>query len=338
MQHSKIFSRVILLCCLFLSGCNLFNTGSSTHTPAASGYNVSVGQSAVRGTINQPVASRGCGRAAPTTPGSSVDQTFAVDPADSHGYSTRSYRVHVPGGYQNTAPTPLLLYFHGFGGNALGGDQGSGFSALADQRTFLVAYGQGLPDGQGDARGWANTGPIDYGVDEVHAVSLMLDDLQNKLCVDARRVYVTGFSNGGGMSYDLACNLAGRIAAFVPASGDYYAIPGGCHPSRPTPIMEIHGSADPLVPYQGDSDTSWPHPAISQWLQDWAARDGCQQGPVVFLQTAQVMGEQWTSCQQGAVVVHYRIEGGGHSWPAMLGTRSSLEVVWDFFQAHPLPI
>lgn len=325
----------LLLCCLLLAGCNLFAGNlPPQHTSALSSAPVPVDS----GPINQPVATHGCGRTAPVSPGGSADQTFPVNPAEALGYTTRSYRVHVPVGYQSTVPTALVLYFHGHGGTAVGADRGSGFSSFADQQHFIVAYGQGLPEGENGPPFWADTGPIDYGVDDLHYVSLMLDDLQNKFCIDARRIFETGFSNGGGMSNYFACNLAGRIAAFVPVSGDDYVL--HCHPARPVPIMDIDGSADQLVPYQGISanvNPPWPEPSIPQQLQDWAKRDGCQQGPTAFLRTAQVMGEDWTNCQGSAQVAHYLIIGGGHSWPDRLGNRSSLEVIWDFFQAHPLP-
>ena len=339
-----VFSGILLLCCLLLTSCTLFSSGlSSPHaspTTSASTYSGPADQPAVNGTVDHPVVSLGCGHRSPVAPGTSANQTLAVAPADSYGFSTRLYRVHVPVEYQDTVPAPLVLYFHGYGGTAASADNGSGFSTLADQHDFIVAYGQGLPDGEGGVPFWASVGPIDYGINDVHYVSLMLDDLQSKLCIDAHRIFVTGFSNGGGMSAYLACSLAGRIAAVAPVSGNYYAIPGGCRPGRSVPILEIHGSADTIVPYQGipaSLNPSWPLPSIPQWLHGWIMRDSCRQGPVTFLHTAQVMGEQWTNCQGGAGIVHYLIEGGGHAWPSTLGNRPSLEVMWDFFQAHPLP-
>jgi polyhydroxybutyrate depolymerase len=267
--------------------------------------------------------------------------TVAVNPAEALGKRTRTYRVHIPAGYQDTTSYALILYFHGSGGSAQGADEGSGFSQFADQNHFIVAYGQGSPrDELYGATGWASEGPIDYGINDVHYVSLMLDDLQSKLCIDAHRIFVTGISNGGSMTDYLAAQLAGRIAAAAPVAGNFYYFPGSYHPVRPVPILDIHGTADPLIPYQGiptSSDPPWPLPPIPQWLQGWATRNGCQQGPTVFLRTPQVMGEQWTHCRANADVVHYRIEGGGHSWPRMLGNRTSLEVMWNFFQSHPLP-
>ncbi|HLQ30930.1 MAG TPA: hypothetical protein VK140_16970 [Ktedonobacteraceae bacterium] len=94
------------------------------------------------------------------------------------------------------------------------------------------------------------------------------------------------------------------------------------------------------MPYNGISlneNPAWPLPAIPQWLSEWATRDGCTRGPVIFLHESRATGEQWTGCQGNAVVAHYCIEGGGHAWPPLIGGRSGATVMWSFFQSHPLP-
>jgi polyhydroxybutyrate depolymerase len=288
---------------------------------------------------NHPVATTGCGQASPVTPGTTANQTIPAFPAVSHGASTRTYLVHVPPSYQANVPLPVVLAFHGHGGDAAGMEQLTGFSALADQQGFLAVYPQGLLFTD-DTTFWASAGPIDEGIDDVLFVSTVLDDLQHKFCVDASRVYATGFSNGGGMTYYLACALSGRIAAFAPVSGNYYRVQGGCDPARPVPILEIHGTADGIVPYMGlpgAQNGGWPLPAIPDWLQGWASHNGCADGPVIFLQSSYITGERWTGCQGNAEVAHYRMEGEGHAWPASIDGPSGAAVIWQFFQAHPLP-
>jgi polyhydroxybutyrate depolymerase len=317
-----LLSSTVVLCCFLLNGCGLFII-----SPPSRQISLPSPVPISSRPIDHPVGTKGCGKLSPVASGSSSDQTFAVNPADSLGYRTRSYRVHVPVAYKSNLPTALVLYFHGYGGTALLSDRISGFTPFSEKHNFIVAYGQGLPEGEGGAPFWASAGPIDYGIDDIHYVSLMLDDLQSKLCIDARRIFVTGFSNGGGMSGYLACSLAGRIAAVAPVSGNFYALPGGCHPVRSMPLLDVHGTADLLLPYQGISsalDPPWPLPSIPQWLQEWSVRDGCLHGPMIFLRSAQELGEQWTKCQENVEVVHYRIIGGGHSWPRLLGNRPSL--------------
>lgn len=289
--------------------------------------------------INKPVATIGCGKAAPVAAGRSVNETIGAHPAEAEGYQTRSYLLHVPATYQADIPTPVVLIFHGHGGSAAG-MEGIGFSRLADQQDFIAVYPQGLPEGRGGPSFWADIGPIDDGIDDVLFVSDLLNTLQKEFCVDAHRIYATGFSNGGGMTNFLACRLAGRIAAFAPISGDHYPPPGGCQPGRPISLLEINGTADPLVPYNGipvSEELAWPESSIPQYLQEWATRDGCTGQPAIFLQSAKVLGEQWTNCPAHATIMHYRMIGEGHSWPASIGDVSGTETIWQFLLAHPLP-
>ncbi len=296
--------------------------------------------------INSPVVTTGCGHASPVQAGVSVNITIAVNPAESEGKSTRTFLLHLPKQYDDTKPLAVILAFHGHGGSAAGMEAGSGFSPLADQQHFIAVYPQGLNEQFTNISFWADIGQIDYGINDVEYVSDLLNYLQRTFCVDAQRIYATGFSNGGGMTTLLACRLAGRIAAFAPMSGDHFAIPGGCHPGRPVPILYTHGSADPIVPYNGSppaKNPDWPVPPVLQYLQTWATRDGCSSGPTIFLRQAGkagqpgVTGMQWTGCQGNVRIVHYRIDGGGHSWPPKIEGHTMAQVMWQFFSQYSLP-
>ncbi|HEV2459660.1 MAG TPA: PHB depolymerase family esterase [Ktedonobacterales bacterium] len=317
--------------CLALGGCAAPATShaqqrtTATPVPTAASY-------------DRPTASAGCGKPTLVQPDTSADVTITADPAISNGQTTRLYRIHVPAGYEANTPMPVILVFHGYGGTAADGDARSGFTPLAEREGFIAVYPQGLLENGKPF--WASAGPVDEGIDETPFVTHVLDDVQRHYCVDARRIFATGFSNGGGMTNFLACRLAGRIAAFAPASGNYYALPGGCHPSRPVPLVVFHGTADGTVPYDGIpayESPDWPLPSIPEYLHDWAVRDGCTAGPSVFLSSGGVTGERWTGCGGSATVVHYRVEGGRHSLPGSVGGTSAQETIWDFFVAHPLP-
>ena len=328
-----------LLSGLLLVSCGSPSSPRTISRPSPSAIPTLVSTPSTDGSIvTTPIPTTGCGKTSSVIPGTSADETIASDPAVSRGYTTRHYTIHIPATYKTNQPQAVVLVFHGHGGTATDTDASSGFSALADQRDFIAVSPQGLLDNDG-LPFWASIGPIDYGIDDALFVSDLLTKLQTDFCVDPHRIYATGFSNGGGMSGFLACKLAMRIAAFAPISGNYYALSDGCDPGRPVPILEIHGTADTIVPYQGISASQnpvWPLPSVPQWLQTWASHDGCTKGPAIFLQTPDVTATQWTHCQQNASVVHYRIEGGGHDVPATLGNRSTVATIWDFFQAHPL--
>jgi polyhydroxybutyrate depolymerase len=284
--------------------------------------------------VTAPIATTGCGQPAPIPPGTSASASLRS------GGLNRLYRLHLPPGYLPTRSTPLVLSFHGHGSSAKNQERVTGFSALADQEGFLVVYPQGTvgPDGK---TGWA-TGPAkDPTVNDVLFVSDLLTSLQQTLCIDPQRVYDTGFSNGGALAAMLACTMASRIAAYAPVSGSYFPFAGGCHPSRPAPILEVHGTGDMVVPYDGSFLLDLP--PVPDWLSGWAAFDGCAKKPAVFYHQGGVTGEDWLNCRGDATVVHYRIQGGKHAWPSTLfpsidaPSLDATDLIWAFFLAHALP-
>jgi polyhydroxybutyrate depolymerase len=263
----------------------------------------------------------------------------AADPALSGGATRRTYRVHVPTGYRPGTAVPALLFFHGSGGSAADMDTTSGFSKLADQRGFLAVY----PQGSGDPgrTSWAIEGRINDGVDDLRYTADLLDNLQRRLCVDQARIYAAGFSAGGGMANWLACELASRIAAFASISGGFSTEPGGCHPSRPASILDLHNTGDPVVPYGGrPASNDWPFrvPSVPTLLTQWAQRDGCDADYGVFFGSRTVTGMRWRGCRGGAEVVAYRIVVDTHAVPRAIAGRPVASLVWSFLQRPPAPL
>jgi polyhydroxybutyrate depolymerase len=162
------------------------------------------------------------------------------------------------------------------------------------------------------------------------------------LSIDPGRIYVTGISNGAQMTNRLGCESSDLIAAIAPVSGGYSGAEE-CRPGRPVPVVAFHGTADHLIPYEGKGQLLLP---AREWAAAWAARNGCNSKPTVTFQHGQVSGETWGGCRQGAEVVFYTVEGGGHSWPGsdmvpQLGITTkdinATDVIWEFFVAHPMP-
>ncbi len=264
--------------------------------------------------------------------------TVAVPPAQAEGLTTRVYWLHVPRGYRAGRPIPLILAFHGAGGTALGMQAGSGLSALADRRGFLVAYAQGLPEPKGTRHYyWYTSGPSDpdaHGIDDGLYTSDLISAVQARYCVDPHRVGAVGFSNGAGLMNYLACVLADRISAFVPVEGEFYMVPAGCRPAHPASILDIHARDDYVAPYAGAPARGSPDyyaPAAPIWLEQWAARDGCTRSAPVG-----AGGRQWSGCEGGALVAGELRARGGHSWPIALGGRPGSEVIASFILGHPL--
>jgi polyhydroxybutyrate depolymerase len=289
------------------------------------------------GAADRSTESRGCGRPPPLRRGTSRDLTVATDPALAGGATQRTYRVHLPAGYRPAAAVPALLFFHGSGGSAADMDATTGFSKLADQVGFVAVYPQGAGN-PGDTF-WAYQGRIVDGIDDLRYSVQALDDLQRRLCVDRTRIYAAGFSAGGGMANWLACELAGRIAAFASISGSFATEPGGCRPSRPASIFDLHNTGDPVVAYAGEpASNGWPFraPAVLTWLAQWADRDGCAADYDVFFGSRTVTGMRWSGCRGGAEVVAYRIVVDTHAAPRTVAGKPVASLVWSFLSAHQL--
>jgi polyhydroxybutyrate depolymerase len=285
------------------------------------------------------LASGGCGRQPPGQPGRSLRLDVPADPALAAGARSRGYLVRVPAGYRPRDPTPVVLFFHGYGGSAADTAAATGLSELADRRGFLAVFPEGSSV-NGGARFWANAGRVSLGVDDLRYTADVLNDLQGRFCLDPARVHAGGFSAGGGVAAWLACELAGRVAAVATVSGQLVAEPGGCRPSRPVPILAVHGTGDKVIPYGGRAagpEQPLRLPALPAWLAGWAARDGCTVDSAAFLDSGEVTGVRWSGCRGGAEVVHYRLNGGGHPLPRAVAGRPLAELLWDFFATHPMP-
>lgn len=350
------WSRIPRLCVLFCALVALFLTGCATVASAASSGKSTTSRAALHSAVpqstasplttdtagvqNRPLPSAGCGKQAPVASGSSVVERMLS------GGVERLYRIHVPRGYAPRMPIPLVLNFHGHGSYAAAQERLTGFSILADRYDFLVVYPQGSV-GTDDRYGWDSGGHGRPTSNDVLFVSDLLTQVQAKYCVDPQRIYATGFSNGGGMTALLSCQLAGRVAAFAPVSGSYYPHVGGCLPGRPVSLMEFHGTADTTVPYGGRPSADLL--SVPTWLSQWAQRDSCAAEPKIQAERGRVTLYTWTGCTAGAEIMHYRISGWGHHWPALpimttqeqeaqtSGVPVASVLIWDFFAAHPLP-
>ena len=289
----------------------------------------------------------GCGTASTRYPAGTT--TLGSLP---HDGLERTFRVHVPPAHDGSAALPLVLVLHGGGGS---GEQielrSSGMSPIADREGFIAVY----PDGTGRIRTWNGGGccgsAVTDDVDDVGFVAALLDHLEAELCVDTARVYSTGMSNGAIMSHRLACELASRIAAIAPVAGT--DMTASCAPSRPVPVMQIHGSDDGHVPWEGGlgcGPAGVPFTSVPETLARWQERNGCGAVLSRFFEQGDGHCEQSADCT-GADVALCTIEGGGHSWPggapgrdlvdcpadgAQSTTFIASEVIWDFFAAHPM--
>ncbi len=288
------------------------------------------------------ILSNACGRiqgrraTATTIPASRTAlSTGSIEATLTIGDTTRHYRLYVPGSYTGETATALVINLHGFGSDSKEEEALSGMSLAADRDGYSAAYPDGLNKEWKDGSGSESQADIQFIVNLIHK----LESLYN---IDAKRVYATGISNGGGMANRLACEQAGIFAAIGPVSGAYNFWKD-CAPSRPVPVIAFHGTSDNIVPYDGvKRDNIIPN--IPEWAAAWAQRNQCSPTPSTTYLKPDVKVDNWENCQAAAEVVLYSIDNHGHSWPGsrfLKGITSqsvdATQVMWDFFKEHPMP-
>jgi polyhydroxybutyrate depolymerase len=297
------------------------------------------------------------------SPALAQGRSFTLGPGDynrtiTSGGMERFYRVHVPASYVPSRPTPVVLNFHGGGGNPQSQKTISRMDQASEQYGFIVVYPQGTgakwrlinPHGYtwnaGSCCGWA----MQHGIDDVGYTRDLLNDLERQVNVDSNRVFATGISNGAMMCFRLACELSHRIAAIAPISGTMGVT--SCAASRPVPVICFHGTADKFEPFAGGRGPRLLggvyFQSVDQTIAFWRQHDGITGAPRE-VRRGDATGYYYGPGTDGSEVALWVIKGGGHTWPGgqfgVLGERflgkmtqdiSANDLMWEFFQKHPL--
>jgi polyhydroxybutyrate depolymerase len=263
--------------------------------------------------------------------------------------------VHVPPGYDPAKPAPLVVLLHGYGGSGRDIVDELRLGAAAAERGFLYV----APDGTLDStisRFWnATDACCDFegaGVDDATYLEGVIKEIQAKFAVDPKRIDVVGHSNGAFMSYAMACTHADAIAAIVSLAGATFKDPTACAPKHPVAILEIHGTADDTIYFDGGTITlpgghsMGAYPGARASVATWAKYDGCATSSVMgehvdvdaTLGTAAAPAEatvtRWARCRPGGAVELWTVPGGGHT-PRVSAAFPG--AVLDFLEAHPKP-
>lgn len=258
----------------------------------------------------------------------------------------RNYRLYVPALYNGTSARPLIINLHGYTSNANAQQLYSNFMPIADTANFLMVYPNGTKDGSNQP--FWNAGISSSLVNDITFLNALIDSLDLTYNINLNRVYSTGMSNGGYMSYTLACELSNRITAIASVTGSIFTTQYGpnCHPTRPVPVMQIHGTNDPTVPYTGNSGSMHIDTVVKYWVKknncnpvatfsnvpNTSTTDGCTAEHYKYLNGT-----------SGSSVEFYKIIGGLHTWPGFpfggSGTNMDMNAskeIWRFFSQYTL--
>jgi polyhydroxybutyrate depolymerase len=246
----------------------------------------------------------------------------------------RTFLVHVPPQYIPGTPLPLVFNLHGRTDTAEHQQEMSQMNAKADEAGFIVV----APQADDVPPTWWGAVPGDIGADDMAFFEALLDHLQTEISIDPLRIYATGFSNGASMANRLGCAYPDVFAAVAPVSGGHVGW-YECEAQLPVSVIAFHGLDDGIIPYEGNQN----NPKVHDWVEAWAARNGCAPSPDVKTPGKNVTQETWGGCRGDTLVTLYSTEAG-HSWPGSdfridLGGPTqaidATEVIWEFFAAHP---
>lgn len=256
------------------------------------------------------------------------------------GNLKRAYNLHVPSSYNSKKPIPLVLAFHGVGGNGKEMANMTGFSPLAEQSGFIVVYPDAIRN-HWDARRSSQPETTN----DVGFISALIDDLGQRYTLDRRRIYVTGFSNGGTFAYRLACELSNKITAIAAISATMPEnVSRTCQPVKPISVLLMHGTNDAIIPYGPPGKALL---SLADTVKYWSTHNRCSPQVVKtsLPKSPHISLETYQQCNNETTVTLYTIEGAEHGWgDSQSGTtgtpgKSSQEnnasaIIWDFFSKH----
>jgi len=320
---------------------------------ACSSSSSSSGASTARNNSATTTSQNNCNPARPAAPGIKLVKTKVAG-------IERDYELSIPPGYNGATKAPLLLSIHGFTTTIAQQDKGTRFPSEAGKRGYIVVTPQAptrkvtIGGTTLDTPLWnipgafSTSGPM--AGDDVSYLNGLLDRLETTLCVDKAREYVSGISNGAEMTMALICVYDQRFAAAAPVSG--VNLLTTCKAKHATPLIAFHGTADPLVNYNGGSalGVNLNLPSVGARMAEFAALGGCATTPTTNQPYADVSHTVW-SCPANMGLELYTVSGGGHAWPGAPtdGTRGrdlpayvgyetqsidATKLILDFFNKH----
>ncbi|MCW2799049.1 MAG: hypothetical protein JWQ70_521 [Aeromicrobium sp.] len=252
----------------------------------------------------------------------------------------RTYLLHVPPGYDGTTRTPVVVLFHGLGGNSAAVAGSTHMVALSDKAGFILVAPQGL----GKLSRWDFRSPPTATHSDLGFANRLVTSIKRSACIDPHRVYAAGFSNGSALTLALACEGKTDFAAYGAVAAPYFD--KMCTTAPAASIIYFHGTADRVIPFGGGNTVIGPLPGVITALQGWAGHDGCASRRADTTVAPHVRHFGWSSCRGGSSVEAYEVINGGHAWPGQatgsLGRVQGVqtqevdasELIWRFFEAH----
>tara|TARA_Y100000310_G_scaffold194711_2_gene194711 strand:+ start:3786 stop:4748 length:963 start_codon:yes stop_codon:yes gene_type:complete len=274
---------------------------------------------------------------------------------------TREYFVHVPPRYDIKKSVPLIIDLHGGGGSFESAIIGTQMNKKSDSEGFIAVYPNSAESIDGGKR-W-NNGPRliesqkESTANDIGFLNAMLDDLEIKFNIDKKRIYATGMSNGGFMTYRVACEMADRIAAIAPVASTL--LMDNCNPSRSISVIHFHGLKDKIVNFEGGPSKIKSNlkilddlRSVEESINNFVNINNCPTTSKITYQNREATCKTYSPCNQNTEVTLCTIKDGGHTWPGgnygidktwykkfvgkLSHDISANDAMWDFFEKHPM--
>lgn len=269
-----------------------------------------------------------------------------------HDGLRRQYRLHVPAGYTGDRPAAMVLSLHGGGGNMnfQADDHYYGLISKSDSAGFVAVFPNGYSRLPGGKLATWNAGICcgaarDKAIDDVGFLREVVREVRAKLNIDPQRIFASGMSNGGMLSYRLACEMADTFKAIASVAGTDGTL--ACTPAKPVSILHIHARDDERVLFNGgsgsDSASHADFVSVPDTIAKWVKLNACNVTPTRVLQVPGAYCDVYSPCREQAQVELCVTETGGHAWPGGHKIRggapgstaiSATDVMWDFFTAQ----
>ncbi|MBW1295998.1 extracellular catalytic domain type 1 short-chain-length polyhydroxyalkanoate depolymerase [Aquimarina litoralis] len=262
-----------------------------------------------------------------------------------HDGIQREYILYVPASYTGSTEVPLVFNFHGYGSNHTQQMNYGDFRPIADREGFLIVHPLGTVDNNGSTHfnvGWGTSS-----VDDVGFTSALIDEISSNYTINPKRIYSTGMSNGGFMSYRLACELSDKIAAVASVTGTMtVGQQNNCTTSHTMPIMEIHGTNDTTVPYNGNAGFESVQNVLDFWINaaNTVTTITTYLDDINTTDNSTVEHYAYADGDNGVSIEHFKIINGGHTWPGSafeIGPVTNKDInaseeIWKFFSRYTI--
>ena len=250
-----------------------------------------------------------------------------------HEGRSRTYTLHVPSALPAGKPLAVVFDLHGAGGNGSQQQGMSGWAAVADREGFLAVFPDGVDGYWNVDDKCCGTAGQDQ-IDDVGFIRAIIEKLRTDICIDAKRIYASGFSNGGGLTHRMGCDAADVIAAIAPVDTDLRTQP--CNAARPIAMMEVRGMSDSLEPYEGGvvgpPGGQYVSPGAQGSLELWADINQCPGAPSTIEQYC----ESYTECGDGVETNLCSLPGVDHKSYNNPLDFDIASVAWRMFQRQPM--